>query len=56
MQIIARRSGNPDLYEGLSADQDSLVVPQGVSEMEIRMRQVCVRNVSCIAVHICIVG
>jgi hypothetical protein len=40
MQGIARRCGQPDLYEGLISDLDTLVQPRGVSEMEVKMRQV----------------
>lgn len=40
LQHIARRLGQPDLYEGLISELDRLVVPHGVSEMELKMRQV----------------
>ena len=39
LQHLARRHGQSDLYEGLVSELDPLVVPNGVSEMELKMRQ-----------------
>jgi len=41
MQFIAKRHGQPELYEGLISDLDPLAIPRGASEMEVKMRQVC---------------
>jgi len=40
LQHLARRHGQPELYEGLVSELDPLVVPNGVSEIELKMRQV----------------
>ena len=45
MQFISRQHGQPELYEGLISDLDPLAMPRGASEMEVKMRQVCVANV-----------
>jgi len=42
MQFISRQHGQPELYEGLISDLDPLAMPRGASEMEVKMRQVCV--------------
>jgi len=43
MQFISRQHGQPELYEGLISDLDPLAMPRGASEMEVKMRQVCVQ-------------
>ena len=40
LQSIARQHGQPDLYEGLINDTDTLVIPKGASEIEIKLKQV----------------
>ena len=37
---VARRYGQAELYEGMVSDSEALIMPKGVSEMEIRVRQV----------------
>lgn len=44
MQHIARRCGQPELYEGLLSDLDPLIQPRGASEMEVKMRQVQIHS------------
>jgi len=44
MQFISRQHGQPELYDGLISDLDPLAVPRGATEMEVKMRQVCVEN------------
>ena len=40
LQSVARIYGQADMYEGLINDTDTLMIPKGASEIEIRMRQV----------------
>ena len=44
MQFISRQHGQPELYEGLISDLDPLAMPYGASELEVKMRQVCVET------------
>jgi len=44
MQLISRQHGQPELYEGLISDLEPLAMPRGASEMEVRMRQVCLTD------------
>ncbi|XP_071476027.1 uncharacterized protein [Diadema antillarum] len=39
VKSIARRYGQGDLYEGIVADSQPIVAPKGVSEMELRAKQ-----------------
>ncbi|ESO99500.1 hypothetical protein LOTGIDRAFT_113246, partial [Lottia gigantea] len=41
LQSIARRLGQGDIYEGLALHTDILTVPKGVSEVEVKAKQVC---------------
>ena len=39
---VARKYGQADMYEGMVSDSDQVIIPKGVSEMEIRVRQVSI--------------
>jgi len=56
MQFIARQRGQPELYEGLISDLDPLAMPHGASEMEVKMRQVCIENFCLTVACFCIVA
>jgi len=49
MQFISRQHGQPELYEGLISDLDPLAMPRGTTEMEVKMRQVCVETANQLA-------
>jgi len=49
LQFISRQRGQPELYEGLISDLDPLAMPRKTSEMEVKMRQVCISSFQLIA-------
>ena len=40
LSSVARRYGQGDMYEGMINNEEPLVIPKGVSQFEIRLRQV----------------
>ena len=42
LSSVARRYGQGDLYEGMINNEEPLVIPKGVSEFEVRLRQVSI--------------
>ncbi|ELT87775.1 hypothetical protein CAPTEDRAFT_135567 [Capitella teleta] len=49
LQSVARRLDQMELYEGLISDDEVMVVPQGASEVEIKLRQLIklLENLEC---------
>ena len=44
LQAVARKAGQADLYDGMISNTEPLVIPTGVSEMEIKRLQVLSHN------------
>lgn len=44
LQAAARKAGQADIYTGMISDTEPLVIPSGVSEMDIKRQQVLEDN------------